>query len=213
MNIPTISNTYERQEIISDVAGYYAPSARELSEALAVVSCRDSLGVQQHFQEIFRRQQLNRVKKPENAIISVTREYLSYYRSAGSIANHLGALALDVNEIMNPNISLVDEIDKIYPKHRAFIRYVDLKNAYSDYSEEELQREVLARAYLSNNVSIDQYVLERLASIKIKHVRKLIPESIKDQKNRSGFWLDTLKRLRANQIAGPIIRSSLRIEP
>lgn len=212
MNNQTVDTLFERQEIVSEVAGFFAPSARELSEALTIVGTKEGVGVQQHFQEIYRRQQHNRVQKPENAILAVTREYISYYRSAQSIASQLGALAIDIREIVNPNITLGDEIGDIKSKHRAFVRFVDLRDVYDESHLQTQQREVLDRPYFSKDTDTTQYISERLGEIKIKEARKLALESIDDQKNRSVFWLDTLKRLKAHHIAGPIIRASLRIE-
>jgi len=209
-NIPVISSLFERQEIVKSVAGFYAPSNRELSESLTIIGIREGAGVEQHFQEIYRRQQHNRVKKPENALVAVTKEYIANYRSSDSITRQLGAVALEINQMLNPNITMADDISSLRSGHRAFIRYVDLKDAFSEENNERDQKLALERAYFSKDYLTSDYVHSRLTEIKVKDARKLVVESIKDQSNRTEFWEDTLKSLQANKIAGPIIRLSFR---
>lgn len=209
-NIPIISSLYERQEIVKAVGGFFAPSSRELSEALTIIGIREDVGVNQHFQEIYRRQQHNRVKKPENAVAAVTKEYIANYHSAETIVRQLGSTALEIGEIMNPNITLADDIGVLRSGHRSFVRYVDLKQAFSEENNENNQKQVLERAYFSRDYITSGYVHGRLGEIRVKEARKLVIESIKDQNNRSEFWKETLMSLRANKIAGPIIRLSLK---
>lgn len=209
-NIPIISSLFERQEIVKKVAGFYAPSNRELSESLTIIGIREDAGVEQHLQEIYRRQQNNGVKKPENALVAVTKEYIANYRSSETITRQLGSVALEINQIMNPNITLADEISVLRSGHRAFIRYIDLKDSFSEEDNERAQKLTLERTYFSKDYLTSSYVNDRLAAIKVKDARKLVIESIKDQANRAEFWVNTLKSLRGNKIAGPIIRLSIK---
>ena len=38
-----VISLYDRQEIVEKVAGFYAPGRWELSEALAIIGCRDTV--------------------------------------------------------------------------------------------------------------------------------------------------------------------------
>lgn len=205
-----VESLYDRQEILSNVAGFFAPTARELSESLTIVGTRDSVGVNQHFQEVYRRQRNNRVDKPENAIKSIVKEYIANYRSSEAIKKHLGYLALEISDICNPNIKLTEEVQSIRSGHRAFIRYVDLRLAYSDSDNVASQREALERSYFSLDDLSTDYVAERLSDISVKDSRKLVEYSIEDQANRSVFWRNTLQQSLNNRIAEPIIRLALR---
>ncbi len=203
---------YDRQEIITNVAGFFAPSHRELSEALTIIGTKDSIGIGQHFDEIYRRQQINRVNKPENAIMAVTKEYIANFRSSEAIAKQLGAFALDISEIFNPAIAVGEEINHIKTGHRAFIKYTDLKVAYSNREDIEGQKFSLEYPYFTKDNSVREYVHERLSQIKVKDARKLVAESIEDQKNRGYFWLDVVKLLRTHRIAGPIVKAALLVK-
>jgi hypothetical protein len=112
--------------------------------------------------------------------------------------------------MLNPNIAVADDINSLRSGHRAFIRYVDLKNAFSEEDNEIDQKLSLERAYFSKDYLINSYVHNRLTEIKVKDARMLVVESIQDQANRTEFWEDTLKSLQANKIAGPIIRFSFK---
>jgi hypothetical protein len=207
-----VESLFERQEIVTNVAGFFAPSHRELSEAMTVIGSMNAGGVAQHLDEIYRRQQYNRVDKPENAVKAVTKEYIANFRSAESIAKQLGVLALDISEIFNPNITLVDEISTLRVGQRALVRYLDLKKAYSDAQNTDLQKIVLDRAYFAKDDTVAGYILGRLGEIKVKDARKSITSSIEDQKNRGVFWYETAKILQAHRIAGPIVRTALNIK-
>lgn len=209
----TVTSLFDRQEILSDVAGFYAPTNRELSEALTVIGIRESVGVDQHLQEIYRRQQHNRVAKPENAVKAVTSEYIASYRSAESISRQLGALALDIKEIYNPNILLTDEIRTIKSAHKAFVRYCDLRYVYgSNEIDSSTQQAVLDRNYFSNSEEAIEYIGKRLGQISVKLARGLVSLSIDDQENRKIFWRDTLERIKEHRIAGPIVKATLDIK-
>lgn len=204
-NIPIISSLFDRQEILLMSTGYYAPTYRELSEAFTISGIREVDGIAKHLQEIYRRQQNNNVNKPEKAIVSISKEYITNYRSAVSIVRQLGELALDINEIPNPKIVLAEEVEVIRSGHKAFIRYVDLKHAFSDERNHDEQQEVLGRSYFSNDLNTIDYIKKRLHDISVKDARKLITESLKDQNNRLEFWDETLRSLQSTRIAGPII--------
>ena len=206
-----VISLYDRQEIVENVAGFYAPGRWELSEALAIIGCRDTVGIGQHFQEIYRRQQNNRVEKPENAIKAITREYIANYRSAETLTRMLGSLALDITEMYNPNISLADEVQTLRSGHRAFTRFFDLKETFKSPETVDEQCSALDRTYFSRDLETTQYVYNRLSEISVKDSRILVNSSIKDQQNRSLFWLNTLTSARSLRIAGPIIQSSVRI--
>lgn len=204
-----VESLFERQEILSNVAGFFAPSHRELSEALAIVGARDTSGIKQHFDEIYRRQQYNRAGRPERAVVSVTREYITNYRSAVAITRQLGALALDISEILNPNLVIGDEVNSIKSGHRAFIRYIDLKNAYSNPNNIEAQGSALEYPYFAKDAKSTEYIEARLKEVKVRDARKLILDSVEDQANRNIFWYESIKQLKSHRIAGPIIRASL----
>jgi len=211
-DIPVLSNLYERQDILKHVAGFFAPSHRELSESLTIIGIRETSGINQHFHEIYRRQQKNRSMRPENAIKSVTNEYLTNFRSASAITKQLGALALDISEILNPNISLSDEVNVLRPSHSAFVRYCELREVFTNpNSKRENQEEVMSRSYLSKDEENLIHIKSKLGEISVKDARKLINYSIEDQKNRQKFWGETLLELRVHRIAGPIIKSALGI--
>lgn len=207
-----VESLFERQEIVSNVAGFFAPTHRELSEALTLIGIRDTVGVAQHIDEIYRRQQHNRVFKPENAVRAVTKEYIANFRSSGSITRQLGSLAIDISEIFNPNIMIGEEVNNLKTGHRAFVRFVDLKEAYRSSDNNEEQKFVLECKYFAKDDTVDAYVTSRLGQIRVKDARNLISESIEDQKNREAFWLETVKLLRFHRIAGPIINASLSVK-
>lgn len=208
--IPIISTLHDRQEIVKSVAGFYALSNRELTEALTIIGTREGAGVNQHFQEIYRRQQNNKATKPENAIVAVTREYITNYRSSEVIARQLGSMALEINEIMNPNITLADEIGSLRSEHRSFIRYVDLKNAFSKQDDELGQKAALSRPYFAKDNAMSDYIRSRLFDIKVKDARRLVDESVRDQNNRTMFWAETLRSLKVNNVANHVIKLSLK---
>lgn len=209
-NTPVVSSFRDRQEIVSDVAGFYAPTSRELSETLAIISSKDNLGIEQHFQEIYRRQQINGVAKPERAIASITEEYLMNYRSAFAITKQLGNMALSISEIYNPRISLAEEVITIQPAHRSFVRFTDLKEVYASGSEDEsCIKDTLSRTYYAKDADTISYIKKRLEEINVKEARHLVVLSILDQQNRQNFWKESLNKLRLHKIAGPIIRRSL----
>lgn len=207
-----ISSYADRQEIVGEVAGFYAPSKRELSESLTVISSRVT-GVNQHLHEIQRHQQSLGAKNPQSAVIAVTREYIANYRSAVTLSKQLGSLALWVADIPNPKISLMDEISSISSEHRAFVRFLDLKNVYSKIpTSDDAISQVLDYSYFSKNLETEKYLTARLGQITINMARKSVENSFKDQQNRAIFWLDTLGRIKNHRVAGPIISGAINLK-
>lgn len=204
-----LENLIDRQDVINNVAGFIAPNHRELSEALAILGTRETIGVAQHLHEIYRRQIKSRTERPENAVKAVTREYITGYRSSQAILRHLGYLAVDINQICNPNIFLSDEYQKINHGHRALVRFDDLNKALNVNVAELSLNESMKRHYFSKDTESTEYIINRLSEIKVREARGLIKRSIEDQQNRSIFWKKTITDLSAHRIAGPVIRSSL----
>lgn len=207
-----ISSYSDKQEIISGVAGFYAPNKRELSESLTVIFSRVT-GVTQHLDEIHRHQQSLGAKNPQSAVMAITREYIANYRSAITLSKQLGGLALWVADVPNPKISLLDEISSISSEHRAFVRFVDLRSVYSKTSQSnDAISHVLDYSYFSKNLETEKYLTSRLGEITINMARKSVVDSLNDQQNRAIFWLDTLSRIKNHRVAGPIIGNAVNLK-
>ena len=208
-----VSTYLDKQEILSGVAGFYAPDKRELSESLTVISSRDTVGVGQHLNEIYRHQQTIGAKNPYNAVATVVREYITNYRSSLALTKQLGGMALWIADIPNPRLTLLDETITINSGHQAFIRYCDLRDVYSNKAvDNSAIEEVLERPYFSKNKETLKYISERLGQITIKMARHTVRDSIQDQKNRTSFWLDTLQQIKSHRIAGPIVKSAAKAD-
>jgi hypothetical protein len=204
----------EKLDVLCQVDAPFVPqSPRELHEAFSLLSFDPVKhgGAAGHLNEILIHQKRSNADHPENAVISVTREYAGYYTDAEDYLKYLEQLKEVLDQPINPNlhISDVDELSKRGRVAKALTRsifYIDLDDSMS-------RGKIGDFPWWSSEVGAQKakndYILRRMGELSVNDIRRAAPSVIASESNRGLFWYDRLRESRNHAIAKPIVDAVL----
>lgn len=225
--IPPELPLLERLEVMQRDYGFIPTTQDEVNVAIGLVAFQTAPGkTAKHLNEILKHQQGAQTTNPAQAVISVTAEYASFAHGAKGDLTQLSSLRGEVAELMNPKVSLIEELELATGGLRQLVRHMDLRKYIASKGHETPQFELLKKATRtrgpgSNRAIIDVYssldldheveghLQEVLTDTKVGTARSLVDMAVLDQTNRLNFWTERLREARAHAVARPIAYKAL----
>lgn len=205
-------NPFDRLENIQTYQGFLPTTYREISEAYAL---RNG-GTDLHLDDILHHQESAHTDDPTKAVLSVTNEYVSFFKAARLSLTHLNLLSLDINDTNNsPGLNIVDATGTAIG-YGELVRFIDLSRLVKDKEITEGEIDPLRIDYLlAPTTQTVAHITEVVQDLHISEAREIIPLAIDDQRKRALFWHERLDESRGQYLSRPIVEAALRsnIEP
>jgi hypothetical protein len=205
-------NPFDRLEKIKNIQGFLPTTYREISEAYAL---RNG-GTDLHLDDILHHQESAQTDDPTKAVISVTNEYVSFFKAARLSLTHLNLLSIDIDDTNNsPGLTLVDATGTTIG-YGDLVRFIDLSRLVKDKEITQGEIDPLTVDYfLKPSPQTVAHIMKVLRDLRISDARGIIPLAIDDQYKRALFWHERLDESRGQYLSRPIAEAALRtnIEP
>ncbi len=204
-------DTYDRLEIFKETQGFYPATYRELSEAFVLPSYSVKRGgTAKHLNEILLHQQKAQTDDPRRAVIRVTQEYATYFKTARLSLTHLILLSRDVNDTDNPNLSL-EVASGTNIGFGDLVRFLDLRQLAREKVVPKDEIDPLSTDYLHKPTPlVATHIDETIKRLHIKETRSIMSLAINDQHKRALFWKERLVESQRHELARPIASAALR---
>lgn len=221
----------ERLEVVSALYGFFPTTQEELNSAVGLIAFLNTPGKSaRQLNEILLHQQKANTDDPKQAVLSKVAEYGWFAVSAKNDSRQLSVLKSEIDEMMNPKVSILDELEpgQNLIGQVQLARFVDVKNflvtkgninpPFNLFKKAERKRDSrgdrkIIDVYSTDTLepAVSDHVLESLGATTVKASRLLIREAINDQVNREHFWTDRLVECKSHLLAKPIAIRALNI--
>jgi hypothetical protein len=208
IEIQSIEDPLVRINMVRDKEGFMPESLRELNEVFDMGSKTDRLGgAARHMNDILLHQKHSLTDDPTRAVRSVAREYVGYYESAVYETEKLELVNQELKLTDNPELklNLVFSLEDV--GLAAMLRFMDFNTALThevennplvvDYTKEPKPKTVI-------------YIQQKLQSLRVGDIRRIVPRAIEDQEMRSIYWHNRLEECVNHSAARLIVKEALR---
>ena len=185
--------------------GFYPKSARELSEAEAIIAASPRYGAAEHVQEVMNYQRDHGYPKgPIAAGIALTREYGRFFRSA----RYTSGL---INQAREMGMRQIKASERLIPGARAIIQLAD---TIALVEGEEVAVPPLDTKYFSHAKETEEYVRERLAAIPTRQMVALSQEALDQHKACEIMWVRSLRSVGTHlPVLAPNVEDIFKLSP
>ena len=200
-------NPFDRLETLQTNQGFLPTTYREISEAF---SLRNGETVQ-HLDDILHHQQSAQTDDPTKAVISITNEYVAFFKAARLSWTYLDLLSKDVNDTNNsPSLSLGNATGTNIG-YGDLVRFIDLNQLAREKVIMEGEIDPLRADYLLRPTpQVFAHITDVVRGLRIKDAREIMPSAVDDQYSRTRFWAERLNESKGHYLARPIVEAALK---
>jgi len=185
--------------------GFYPKSARELSEAEAIIATLPRYGAAEHVLEVMNYQHAHGYPKgPVAAGVALTREYGRFFRSARYTTGQI----IKAREI---GMRDIQHNQRLIPGARAIIQLAD---TIALVEGQEVAVPPLDTKYFSHAPQTEEYVRGRLAAIPTRQLVALSQEALDQHKASEFMWVRSLRSVGDHlPVLAPTVEDIFKLSP